>query len=256
MVKRHRFKRSNFIKSWWEKVEYTYLDCLAFFGIGGAHPGGLQLTKEILSRENINEKTIILDVGCGTGQTSAYMAEKYKCKITCLDHNEIMLEKAKKRFQSRNLSIETKLGSVERLPFGEESFDLILSESVATFTDVSKTLPDLRRVLKPNGVLLAIEMVLEEPLPKEELTPFIEFYGVPRILTVSEWNSLFHKADFQQINIEKFNLPFDEPEIENATDFSISEQLDDELYDILDQHEHLTKKYQNRLGFRVFRCCV
>ena len=237
-------------------MEFTYLDCLALFGIGGAHPGGLQLTKEILSREKINEKTIILDVGCGTGQTSAYMAEKYKCKMTCLDNNEMMLEKAKKRFQSRNLPIETRLGSVESLPFGRESFDMILSESVATFTDVSQTLPELRRVLKPNGVLLAIEMVLEESLPKEELTPITEFYGVPRILTESEWNSFFRKADFQQISIDKFNLRFEEPEIENAADFSISDQLDDKLYDILDQHEQLTKKYQNLIGFRVFRCCV
>lgn len=237
-------------------MEFTYLDCLALFGIGGAHPGGLQLTKEILSGEKIKEKTIILDVGCGTGQTSAYMAEKYKCKITGLDNNEMMLEKAKKRFQFRNLPIETRLGSVESLPFGEKSFDMILSESVATFTDVSKTLPEFRRVLKPNGVLLAIEMVLEESLPEEELTSITEFYGVPRILTESEWNSFFQKAHFQQISIDKFNLQFEEPEIENATDFSISDQLDDRVYDILDQHEQLTKRYQNVLGFRVFRCCV
>lgn len=237
-------------------MENTYLDCLALFGIGGAHPGGLQLTKEILSREKINEKTNILDVGCGTGQTSAYVAEKYQCKITGLDNNKIMLEKAKKRFQSRNLPIKTRLGSVESLPFGEKSFDMILSESVATFTDVSKTLSEYRRVLKPNGILVAIEMVLEEPLSKEELTPIIEFYGVPRIFMESEWSSLFQKADFQQINIEKYNLQFDEPKFENATDFSISEQLDDGVYDILDQHEQLTKRYQNVLGFRVFRCCV
>ncbi|MEH7272701.1 class I SAM-dependent methyltransferase [Neobacillus vireti] len=214
------------------------------------------MTKEILPRENISEKTIILDVGCGTGQTSAYIAEKYKCKITCLDNNEIMLEKAKKRFKSRNLSIETKHGSVESLPFGDESFDLILSESVAAFTDVSKTLPELRRVLKPNGVLLAIEMVLEEPLPKEELTTIKEFYEVPRILTVPEWNSLFQKANFQQINIEKVNLQFDESDFESATDFSISEQLDDKLFAILDQHLQLTEMYRNIIGFRVFKCCV
>ncbi|MEH7178336.1 class I SAM-dependent methyltransferase [Neobacillus vireti] len=214
------------------------------------------MTKEILPREKISEKTIILDVGCGTGQTSAYIAEKYKCKITCLDNNEIMLEKAKKRFKSRNLSIETKHGSVERLPFGEESFDLILSESVAAFTDVSKTLAELRRVLKPNGVLLAIEMVLEEPLPKEELTTIKEFYEVPQILTVPEWNSLFQKANFQQINIEKVNLQFDESDLESATDFSLSEQLDDKLFAILDQHLQLTEMYRNIIGFRVFRCCV
>lgn len=235
-------------------VAYTYLDCLASFGVGGAHPGGLQLSKKILSRENITKKTRILDVGCGTGQTAAYLAETYQCEVTCLDQNEMMVEKAKKRFQARNLAIETQCGSVECLPFANHSFDLILSESVTTFTDLSKTLPELRRVLKPNGVLLATEMVLEEPLPKEELTPLLEFYGMPQILMEPEWHALLQKAEFQKIEIDTFTLPTTEPEIENATDFSLSEQLDDELYDILEQHEQLTKQYQQILAFRVFRC--
>ena len=110
--------------------------------------------------------------------------------------------------------------------------------------------------MKPNGILLAIEMVLEESLSKEELTSIIDFYGVPRIFTESEWSSHLQKANFQQIDIEKFNLQLVEPEFENATDFAISEQLDEEIYDILDQHEQLTNRYRNILGFRVFRCCV
>ncbi|PAV29194.1 hypothetical protein CIL05_12410 [Virgibacillus profundi] len=75
----------------------TYLDCLALFGVGGAHPGGLQLTKRILSQEDINEEKRVLDAGCGTGQTSAYIAETYPCHVTSLDYNKIMVDKARKR---------------------------------------------------------------------------------------------------------------------------------------------------------------
>ena len=32
-----------------------YLDLLAYFGIGGAHPGGFALTKSILDAENIQQ---------------------------------------------------------------------------------------------------------------------------------------------------------------------------------------------------------
>lgn len=182
------------------KLSYTYLDCLAAFGVGGAHPGGLQLTKSILARENIDQGTLILDVGCGTGQTSAYIAEKYRCSVTSLDSNNTMLEKAKQRFLSLNLAINVMHGSVESLPFSDGLFDFILSESVTAFTDVFLTILEFKRVLKPNGILLAIEMVLEDSLSEEELKTIVEFYGVSQILTELDWYNLFKKTGFKEIS--------------------------------------------------------
>lgn len=51
----------------------TYQDALAYFGVSGAHPGGLTLTKFLLEQEKITSHTTLLDGGCGTGQTSAYI---------------------------------------------------------------------------------------------------------------------------------------------------------------------------------------
>ncbi|MEH7356939.1 methyltransferase domain-containing protein [Neobacillus drentensis] len=236
-------------------MNYSYTDCLAIFGVGGAHPGGLQLTKELLSREKIDETTSILDAGCGTGQTSAYIAEQYRCKVTSLDCNKLMLDKARQRFLSLHSPIETQQGSTENLPFSEGIFDIILSESVISFTDVSLTIPEFKRVLKPNGVLLAIEMVLEKSLSEEELKTIVNFYGVSQILTENEWKTLFQRAKFKQVSVEKFNLQIDENNVQNATDFSLSENIDDEFFEILEKHMHFTKVYKDVLGFRLFRCC-
>ena len=236
-------------------LNYSYTDCLAIFGVGGAHPGGLQLTKELLSREKIDETTSILDAGCGTGQTSAYIAEQYRCKVTSLDCNKHMLDKARQRFLSLHSPIEIQQGSTENLPFSEGIFDIILSESVISFTDVSLTIPEFKRVLKPNGVLLAIEMVLEKSLSEEELKTIVNFYGVSQILTENEWKTLFQRAKFKQVSVEKFNLQIDENNVQNATDFSLSENIDDEFFEILEKHMHFTKVYKDVLGFRLFRCC-
>lgn len=237
-------------------MNYSYTDCLAIFGVGGAHPGGLQLTKELLSKEKIDETTSILDAGCGTGQTSAYIAEQYRSKVTSLDSNKIMLDKARKRFLPLPLPIEVKQGSTENLPFSEGIFDLILSESVISFTDVSLTIPEFKRVLKPNGVLLAIEMVLEKSLSEEELKTIINFYGVSQILTENEWKNLFQKAKFTKVSVERFNLQIDENNVQNATDFSLSENIDDEFFEILEKHLHFNTVYKDILGFRLFRCCI
>ena len=237
-------------------LNYTYLDCLAIFGVGGAHPGGLQLTKELLSREKIDETKSILDAGCGTGQTSAYIAEQYRCHVTSLDCNKIMLDKARQRFSSLHLPIEVMQGSTENLPFDDGLFDIILSESVISFTDVSLTIPEFKRVLKPNGVLLAIEMVLEKSLSEEELKPIVNFYGVSQLLTENEWYDFFQKAGFKQVSVEKFKLQFDENDVQNAPDFSLSENIDDKFFEILEKHVHFTTVYKDILGFRLFRCCI
>ena len=72
-----------------------YLDFLSKFGVGGAHPGGIQLTKELFKSETITPTTHILDVGCGTGQTAAYLAAQYGAIVTGIDNNPVMVEKAK-----------------------------------------------------------------------------------------------------------------------------------------------------------------
>lgn len=237
-------------------MNYTYLDCLASLGVGGAHPGGLQLTKRILSREYIDQEKSILDVGCGTGQTSAYIAEKYQCSVTSLDSNKIMLAKAKQRFSCLNIPINIICGSVEKLPFNDRLFDFILSESVTSFTDVPLTIQEFKRVLKPNGVLLAIEMALEDSLSDEQFKTIVEFYGVSQLLTKLEWYNLFQKAGFKQISVEKFEQQFDENDIDTAADFLLSENINDKLLKILEKHEYLIRSYKNKLGFYIFRCCL
>ncbi|MDY0396172.1 class I SAM-dependent methyltransferase [Virgibacillus halophilus] len=74
-------------------MEQTYLDCLAKLGVGGAHPGGLQLSRQLLSKEDIHADMSILDVGCGTGQTVSYIAQHYPCRVIAMDNDERMVKK-------------------------------------------------------------------------------------------------------------------------------------------------------------------
>lgn len=237
-------------------LNYTYLDCLAMLGVGGAHPGGLQLTKELLARENIDETKSILDAGCGTGQTSAFIAEQYKCKVTALDCDKTMLDKAHQRFAALQLPIEVKQGSTEQLPFDDGYCDIILSESVIAFTNIPLTISEFKRVLKPTGVLLAVEMVLEKTLSEDELKSIINFYGVSQLLTEADWCHLFEKAGFKQVRAEKYLIDLECVDGQNVTDFSFSEYIDDELFDILEKHMLLTTVYKDILGFRLFRCRI
>ncbi|MBU8880976.1 class I SAM-dependent methyltransferase [Bacillus sp. FJAT-29790] len=233
----------------------TYQDALAYYGVGGAHPGGLTLTKKVLSREHIHQGMKILDAGCGTGLTSVFLKKTYQCQVTALDHNPIMVDRAKQRFMKEHLPITILKGSIEKLPFPDHSFDMVIAESVTAFTRIEHTMKEYYRVLKPGGILLNMDMTAEHPLTPNEIQQIIAVYGVPKVLTEEEWLSHFIKSGFHSTKIIvaksvhsqlSGSSSFEEPEIENNEYHPL-------MAEKILEHQKLLAKFQKKLGYRVFR---
>ncbi|MFS0861141.1 class I SAM-dependent methyltransferase [Fredinandcohnia sp. 179-A 10B2 NHS] len=234
-------------------MKYSYLECLSLYGVGGAHPGGLSLTKQLLLKENVAKDTAILDVGCGTGLTSAYLAKQFRCHVTAMDNNRVMLEKARRRFRQTRLPITLVYGTTEKLPFEDKSFDLLLSESVTIFTHVTASLGEYKRVLKPKGIFLGIEMVVDPNCPSEVRKEIADFYGISKLLSVSEWQAYFKKAGFREVSILNVETSKHVDQFE-ANDFIPSKDIDPRCAKVIEKHEELTEKYFGSISYRVFRC--
>ena len=100
----------------------------------------------------------LLDVPVGTGVfTAGKYARMKQAEITCLDYSEDMLIQAKERFEKEGIgNIQTVQGDVGALQFADESFDIVLSmNGIHVFPDKEKAWSEMRRVLKPGGVLVA-----------------------------------------------------------------------------------------------------
>ena len=69
-----------------------YVEMLAYFGVSGAHPGGIELTKTMIEHLNLASDDRILDVGCGTGQTAAYLGH-LGYEVEAIDTHPLMIEK-------------------------------------------------------------------------------------------------------------------------------------------------------------------
>ncbi|MGE7666374.1 class I SAM-dependent methyltransferase [Ureibacillus composti] len=225
-----------------------YLDFLSKLGIEGAHPGGINLTKKIFNEENINRASHILDVGCGTGQTAAYLAHKYGAKVTGIDFNPAMVEKAKSRMKENHLSVKISQGSVEKMSFPDHHFDFIVSESVLSFVNKPRALKEICRVLKNGGRFIAIEQTISQQLGKKEEDEIKQFYGFPSLTKEEEWVALIKEAGFEEIRIEK------NTSIKSAPNFNYSDEIGPDLYEILEKHYDLTFKYQEILGYRIYLC--
>ncbi|MFD1735489.1 class I SAM-dependent methyltransferase [Bacillus salitolerans] len=233
---------------------YTYTDLLAMFGIGGAHPGGLSLTRAILAEINMEDCHNLLEVGCGTGQTTSYICHHYPCSVYAIDSHPIMITKTNERLSSLNKTAIVKEASTENLPFASGFFDLILSESVTVFTNIQKSLEEYSRVLMEKGTLILIEMTEIDTLLESEKTELKDYYGIDQILQEQEWKDLILTSGFK--TVEAISVRLEELEIDDLdfTEFNISESIDQAFYQMLDKHHELTSKYTTKLGFRVFLC--
>lgn len=107
-----------------------------------------------------------LDLGCGAGHLSFALAPAL-AKVVAADASPGMLEVVEKAAAQRGFShIETVQTMVESLPFADASFDVVATRySAHHWGDVPAALSEARRVLKPGGVLLVIDVLgYENPL--------------------------------------------------------------------------------------------
>ena len=94
-----------------------------------------------------------------------------------------MVEKAKERLKNNNPPIKLIEADAENLGFADNSFDLVIAESVIAFTNISKTLDELARVLKNTGRMIIIEMTAEQNPPEALQKEIRRLYGISEVLT-------------------------------------------------------------------------
>lgn len=141
----------------------------------------------------------ILDVGCGPGTITYGFAEYVPDgSVTAVDFAPVIVEQAKAYALSKIHEDDGKLrgkidfvvGNVlEKLPFEDETFDVIFSSQVLTHigSRCSQALKEMRRVLKPGGILSSRDIchMLYEPLQSETGVPFSE--GICKAAGLDGW---------------------------------------------------------------------
>lgn len=141
----------------------------------------------------------VLDVGCGTGALSEQLlAALPDCRLTGIDLSSAMVERARIRLAARAEVIE---GDAERLPFRDESFDLVVcNDSFHHYPDPDRAAFQMWRVLLRGGTLVMGDTW--QPAPARSIMnawmPFAH-EGDVRIYSEAELRSIFG-AWFQHVD--------------------------------------------------------
>jgi ubiquinone/menaquinone biosynthesis C-methylase UbiE len=98
----------------------------------------------------------VLEVGGGEGELAARIVRELGAELVGIDQSERMVE------IQRAKGIDARLGDVERLPFGDGTFDTAVAAWMLYHaTDVERAVSELARVLGPGGRLVAVTNAID-----------------------------------------------------------------------------------------------
>lgn len=152
----------------------------------------------------------VLDMGCGAGHVSFAVAP-HAGSVVAYDIAPQMLATVAAAAQERGLSnICTQQGAAEKLPFGDASFDWVVSRmSAHHWHDVPLALAEVRRVLKPGGRAMFVDIAgSDHPLLDTHLQAVEVLRDASHIRDYrgDEWVELFAAAGFEAVVRERWRL--------------------------------------------------
>ena len=175
------------------------------WGDGFMAPGGEGNVANLVRGLDLREGRI-LDIGCGIGGPACTLAEGYGARVVGTDLEANLLRRSQRRVLARELQGQINLVHVEPgpLPFGDESFDLVVSSGAFTQTeDKLAIFEECLRVLEPGGSIRTYDWMKCEGEYSEEMLRWFELEGLTYAMeTPKRHAELLREAGFVDVETE------------------------------------------------------
>ena len=153
-----------------------------------------------LARLQLGDK--VLDVGCGTGTLAIEVQQQVGAtgRVFGIDPGAQQIARARSKAAHRKLPIDFQIGVIERLPFNDLSFDVVLSTIMMHHLGDGlkrQGLSEIARVLKPGGRLVIADFSRSQ---ERQVQP-------ARFGSVRDLPTLVKDAGFVQIETEGMPFP-------------------------------------------------
>ena len=172
--------RAGRVRALFDRIAPRY-DLLNSLMSGGRHHAWRRLAVKLAAPP---AGGIALDVGCGTGDLSLELARHPLRRIVGVDLAPAMVAEGLRKVARRGAAkrVHLGLGHALRLPFPDDTFDCALTAfTLRNVSDVSAALAEMRRVTRPGGRIVSLEIT---PWRGSLLSPLLRlyFHGVMPLL--------------------------------------------------------------------------
>ncbi|MDY6903318.1 MAG: methyltransferase domain-containing protein [Thermodesulfobacteriota bacterium] len=171
----------------------------------------LNLIRHLALAVNINENDEVLDVGCGFGGSTIWLAENIGCRVTGIDINPKEINFARKQAHKRGIEdrvrfIEMDYREMDKR-LGMESYSVVWQIETLIYTDRRKFAINAARLLRENGRIVIADYFARpgffKPEEKRLLRHWITGWGGEgHLATEDEFVQYLRQAGFSDIHFE------------------------------------------------------
>lgn len=171
------------------------------------HHGGWAMTRRLIERLNLTAVDHVLDICCGEGGTSCWLAQEHGLAVIGVDIVPEAVQVAQR--QAAGLPARFAAADVFHLPLASARFDVVIGQDPDGLAPVTRTavFREIWRVLRPGGRLAFHHWVVYDDVPldlQERLDTVNAVMGFPsmRRITVGAYLGAMHAAGFPQVRVE------------------------------------------------------
>ena len=171
-------EKSVYVEEMFNKIakKYDHFNDIITFGMH-------RKWKRFVARQTeLHDESNCLDLCCGTGDIAREVLRQYpSSKVIGLDFSEEMLNIAESK-NKNEINVKYILGDAMNVPFQDAEFNAVtIGYGMRNVKDISQFLREILRVLKPEGVLVSLDVGKVSIPILAELNNFYFFHIVPLV---------------------------------------------------------------------------
>ncbi len=160
---REEIRERKFNHIWEQQLEPAFADIAKYYDWAN-HVASLGLwnwfRSQFMATIDLKSGYKALDVCAGTNAIGIAMLKKQPgITVTAIDRSEAMQEAGRKSAQKKGLTIESNIGDVHKLPFPDNSFDVVTLQFASRHLRLLEVFGEINRVLKPGGYFYHCDML-------------------------------------------------------------------------------------------------